>query len=225
MALDLVVIAAALLPVLWRAHEVGALLHIASPGCFTLPLWWACLAGLSMLYGLHGFIWNFPETYTALTRRLPLSLLGDNPVKVFAVLEILGKFWQASMCYALLGTEGVSTVLEAARASPAWCWCVLALYLIAGQGLNAGIYAAIGNDGVYYGFKLGRPVPWCTGFPFNIGLRHPQYVGVVLTLLGATTVMIAAPLALFVQLMLAWAGMYVVMSVMEQLGDNNKKVV
>ena len=33
--------------------------------------------------------------------------------------------------------------------------------------------------------RLGRTVPWCYGFPFNTGLRHPQYLGVVLTLFGA----------------------------------------
>lgn len=27
-------------------------------------------------------------------------------------------------------------------------------------------------------------MPWCYGFPFNTGLRHPQYLGVVLTLFG-----------------------------------------
>ena len=32
--------------------------------------------------------------------------------------------------------------------------------------------------------KLGRPVPWCDGFPFNLGFRHPQYVGGLLTQLG-----------------------------------------
>ena len=52
------------------------------------------------------------------------------------------------------------------------------------QALNAAIYAAIGKDGVYYGFKLGRPVPWCTGFPFNLGFRHPQYVGGFCSQLG-----------------------------------------
>ena len=37
------------------------------------------------------------------------------------------------------------------------------------------------QDGVYYGFKMGRPVPWSSAFPFNLGFRHPQYVGAMLT--------------------------------------------
>lgn len=38
---------------------------------------------------------------------------------------------------------------------------------------------------MYYGFKLGCPVPWCYGFPFNVFTMHPQYTGCVLTILGA----------------------------------------
>jgi hypothetical protein len=52
------------------------------------------------------------------------------------------------------------------------------------QALNVGIYRAIGNPGVYYGFKLGHHVPWHTGFPFNV-VSHPQYVGSALTVWGA----------------------------------------
>ena len=55
-----------------------------------------------------------------------------------------------------------------------WCCQAGGALIIAGQSLNVAIYRAIGNDGVYYGFKLGRTVPWCSGFPFNFGLRHPQ---------------------------------------------------
>ena len=54
------------------------------------------------------------------------------------------------------------------------------------QALNVGIYRAIGNPGVYYGFKLGHHVPWHTGFPFNV-VSHPQYVGSVLTVWGFVT--------------------------------------
>ena len=52
------------------------------------------------------------------------------------------------------------------------------------QALNIGIYRAIGNPGVYYGFKLGHNIPWHTGFPFNV-VSHPQYVGSALTVWGA----------------------------------------
>ena len=53
---------------------------------------------------------------------------------------------------------------------------VAAILMIAGQVLNA-VTSSYGYYGVYYGFKLGRTVPWCTKFPFNVGFRHPQYLG------------------------------------------------
>lgn len=69
-----------------------------------------------------------------------------------------------------------------------------------------------------------REVPWAYGFPFNVGLRHPQYVGVVMSIMAATLV---AACAGTVQLMLlplacAWSLMYAIMSAMEQSGDNKK---
>ena len=45
------------------------------------------------------------------------------------------------------------------------------------------VYGQIGSDGVYYGFKLGREVPWCTAFPFTT-FRHPQYVSATSLFLG-----------------------------------------
>ena len=56
--------------------------------------------------------------------------------------------------------------------------------LLCVQWLNVGIFQAIGHAGVYYGFKLGHTVPWVDGFPFNLGVPHPQYVGSVATVAG-----------------------------------------
>lgn len=47
--------------------------------------------------------------------------------------------------------------------------------LAVGAWLQYHVYSKIGPDGVYYGFKLGRSVPWCKDFPFD-SFRHPQYV-------------------------------------------------
>jgi hypothetical protein len=125
-----------------------------------------------------------------------------------------------------------------------------ALYVAAGQALNVAMYTSIGDAGVYYGFKLGATVPWCTGFPFNVQLRHPQvgrtrllpaasahgrvvwpvsrawqYVGVVLTFWAMAFVLLTEELGKLgmPQMMMAWAAMYFVMSTMEQVGDNDTK--
>jgi protein-S-isoprenylcysteine O-methyltransferase Ste14 len=85
---------------------------------------------------------------------------------------------------------------------------------VAGQSLNAGIFNAIGHAGVYYGFKLGHQIPWVNGFPFNV-VSHPQYVGAVLSVWGATALAWSqAPVGLgFIALY--WTGLYVITGWME----------
>ena len=58
--------------------------------------------------------------------------------------------------------------------------------------LVAGIYRAIGKAGVYYGYKFGVAVPWCTGFPFTLGLAHPQYLGSAATAYGCVLLSLTA---------------------------------
>ena len=100
--------------------------------------------------------------------------LGAHPVSVFAKLEVAFKLSQLGVLWLYLGDGGRAAALASVQSAPAWCWQVGVALILVGQTLNLAIYRAIGNDGVYYGFKLGRTVPWCSGFPFNIGLRHPQ---------------------------------------------------
>lgn len=57
-------------------------------------------------------------------------------------------------------------------------------FVIFGQHLNARVYDLLGVDGVYYGFRFGKSIPWRTEWPYN-SLRDPQYIGASSTLLGA----------------------------------------
>lgn len=217
--LDLILIGLAFVPLCYRASELDLVPVLASTPVWSDPKWWLCLAGISLLYGLHGFIWNFPAKFTKLC-----APTGKHPVEVFAGLEIVGKVWQISCLVALIGIDAVGGVISVALSAPAWCYGLFVLYVAIGQTLNMAMYAAIGNDGVYYGFRLGREVPWCSGFPFNVGLRHPQYVGVVLTIYGGVACLLSESLvrAGLVQAGVAWASMYIVMAIMEQLNDNDK---
>ena len=60
------------------------------------------------------------------------------------------------------------------------------------HAIAAGIYRAIGKAGVYYGYKFGVAVPWCTGFPFTLGLAHPQYLGSAATAYGCVLLSLTA---------------------------------
>jgi hypothetical protein len=55
-----------------------------------------------------------------------------------------------------------------------------------GQLLNISVYKAIGFNGVYYGILFGEKykVPWVTSFPYNMPIKHPQYIGAYLCYLG-----------------------------------------
>ena len=53
-----------------------------------------------------------------------------------------------------------------------------------GQALNAGVYSALGVTGTYYGVRFGEHVPWVTGFPYNLGISDPQYIGSIMTIVA-----------------------------------------
>ncbi|OLQ06672.1 Solute carrier family 35 member F3 [Symbiodinium microadriaticum] len=225
MAFEVLLSGAACFPAALRSRQLDTLDAFGSGDCLRSASWWLCLLGVSTNYLMHGFIWNYSKRFAALCDKPPLKLLGSHPVDVFASLEVVAKLVQAGSVGMFLGPSGRSALWEAARTAPAWCWAVFAGLLAAGQALNAATYNAIGNAGVYYGFKLGRTVPWCHGFPFNTGLRHPQYLGVVLTLFGALPVVVTRELTQLglPHLVLVWGSMYGVMSAMEQAGDNDDK--
>lgn len=55
--------------------------------------------------------------------------------------------------------------------------------IVLGQVLNASVFHRLGRTGVFYGDRMGHDVPWVEGFPFSL-LKHPQYVGAVLSIWG-----------------------------------------
>ena len=78
-----------------------------------------------------------------------------------------------------------------------------------------GIYNAIGADGVYYGFKLGKTVPWVTGFPFNV-TSHPQYIGSVLTVWGCFCLTLSQQPPGLLPLTIYWTCLYAITLIQEQ---------
>ena len=59
------------------------------------------------------------------------------------------------------------------------------LLILSGQYLNSVMYYKLGADFVYYGKEYNLPgssKEYISQFPFN--LHHPQYIGIILTMLG-----------------------------------------
>lgn len=57
------------------------------------------------------------------------------------------------------------------------------ILLTLGQALNLSVFWRLGATGVFYGARFGHAVPWQRGLPFSL-LRHPQYVGTVMSIWG-----------------------------------------
>jgi len=55
--------------------------------------------------------------------------------------------------------------------------------ILVGQFLNGLVFYRLGRIAVFFGDRLGYDVVWCREFPFSV-MRHPQYVGAVLTIWG-----------------------------------------
>jgi len=91
--------------------------------------------------------------------------------------------------------------------------------LLVGQVLNYFVMKKLGYVGVYYGFKFGYKVEWVTSFPFNV-LRHPQYVGGILSFAGVATLVYhpSVQRELFVLFTIHVAS-YITTGLMEASGD------
>ncbi len=81
--------------------------------------------------------------------------------------------------------------------------------------LNIAVYRQLSTNGVYYGTRLGKKVAWKTGFPFSV-VRHPQYVGAVLTIWGFVTLVWGQAPPGLVTLAVYWTLLYVITALHEQ---------
>lgn len=163
---------------------------------------------------LYACVWYKPDRFR--------TIAGANPVATFSALVAAAKVVQQLTLLAWVnstGTDIMSTILLAGYSR----WLLAAVFMALGQSLNGAFYSAIGMDGVYYGFKLGRPVPWSTAGVFSLGFRHPQYVGGLYSQLGVIC-LIASPQAFsagLLPLIAAWCVLYCLTSYMEATGDND----
>ena len=163
----------------WHAATLARFVDYARSPAFVA----ACL-GLAVERVCYTVIWCYPDHFAAWTKTLRGTWLNsgeDTIVDVVYGLFKINKFFQYGS-FALL----YATAPPIHENSISFFQGLVGANLIAlGQTLNLGIYRAIGKVGVYYGYKFGIHVPWCTGFPFNVLSAHPQYLGSAMTAYGA----------------------------------------
>lgn len=83
------------------------------------------------------------------------------------------------------------------------------------QVLNISVYQTLSSNGVYYGTKFGKKVVWVRKFPFSV-VSHPQYIGVVLTIWGVTSLLLNQSPPGLVTLAAYWTLLYAITAMWEQ---------
>jgi len=136
--------------------------------------------GLSLEQICYAWVWCDPEAFRRFCSQPAVAIFGE-PVEVLRNLFVCFKTLQLSVFFGWCYVHGNGTLIPTNEKG---AWLGLGGVLIAiGQLLNLGVFVQLGKIGVFYGNKLGYRVPWCRGFPFSV-LRHPQYVGTVLSIWG-----------------------------------------
>lgn len=227
--LQALMVASIVLPQLWCAatqKEPSAAEQLAQWLAWTLEDargwlastgFWAVCAALAFERALYTIVWLRPKDVMKLAKR-PFWKQFGTPVDVvvvgFHVSKVL-QFGSFAVWYALYGPVALRAALVGATRLQ---WVLFAQGVGLGQLLNTAIYQAIGKNGVYYGYKLGKPVAWCTDFPFNVFTAHPQYVGATTTAWGLVALLATEPHAKagWFGLGALQAAMYAYMAAVEQ---------
>ena len=181
---------------------------------------------LSLPHLLYFFIWNWPKSFKSIAK----SVSSDHPVDFMFKLVSLGKLIQFTTIF-IWYLKSIKTSIFGRITEIVTLKSLGLLQLMAGIGLvfigqfiNSFVWKKLGIDGTCYGFKLGRPIEWVTGFPFNIGLRHPQYVASCLTLIGLTFLLIDKDSAQngMIFIVSIWCGFYLLSAITEEISDMDK---
>ena len=147
---------------------------------------WFMIFSLSISHIIYYIIWHFPRTYMRICSNPCI-----HPVDLTFSFVIIGKVLQLIICFSWYLYINNFFLDESSHFPVSFGKIVSSVFcIICGQWLNSAVWNTLGVNGVCYGFKLGRPVPWITGFPFNIGVSNPQYVGSVITDFGVITLLI-----------------------------------
>ncbi|MFO0775701.1 MAG: methyltransferase [Nitrospiraceae bacterium] len=147
-----------------------------------MTLWSLCVAAgvLSLERVCYAWVWRHPRAFRRWCTHPLLASMGE-PVDVLRNLFVLFKTLQLTVFVGWCYLYGGGVLIQPEEHG---LWIGLGGALIAvGQMLNLGVFVQLGKIGVFYGNKLGYHVPWCERFPFTV-IRHPQYVGAVLTIWG-----------------------------------------
>mgnify|MGYP006274276003 CR=1 FL=1 len=128
----------------------------------------------------YRYAWKRPGRFAARVRRTRFLRTSD-PVQGLRSLFVGFKLIQVGVLLGWCMWFG-RTWLPLPEAPPVAITAGVTLIVI-GQILNASVMHRLGNEGVFYGNRFGRDIPWQTGFPFSL-VAHPQYLGALASVWG-----------------------------------------
>jgi len=122
---------------------------------------------LSVIY--YAFLWYNPHKWMALVS-------PRDPSLAMSQTSLLIKFIQYS--------SALTIVKFSLSEYNIWIYVMAIVAFAFGQLLNYKVYQLLGRDGVYYGVRFGKKIPWVTAWPYSM-MDNPQYIGCILTMVGA----------------------------------------
>ena len=131
------------------------------------------------------WIWRHPEAFRTLCDHPAVACIGT-PVDVVQKLCYGFKVIQGAVFVGWAYVYGHGSLWPLSGGP--WSLGLGGVLLVVGQLLNVSVFYRLGTVGVFYGNRLGYEMPWCRAFPFS-WLKHPQYVGTVLSIWGFFLVM------------------------------------
>jgi methylene-fatty-acyl-phospholipid synthase len=140
--------------------------------------------GLGLERMAYAWVWRRPTAFQALCARAPFAAF-QSPTDALEYLFWGFKALQVAifLAWCWLWGDGVVRFATSGAAT------IIGLLLLgSGQVLNLSVFHRLGRKGVFYGDRFGYAVPWCRRFPFSV-LKHPQYVGTLLSIWGFFLVM------------------------------------
>eukprot|EP00735_Rhodelphis_limneticus_P013084 TRINITY_DN6595_c0_g1::TRINITY_DN6595_c0_g1_i1::g.13483::m.13483 TRINITY_DN6595_c0_g1::TRINITY_DN6595_c0_g1_i1::g.13483 ORF type:complete len:163 (-),score=13.56,sp/Q9SAH5/PLMT_ARATH/32.08/7e-22,PEMT/PF04191.8/1.1e+04,PEMT/PF04191.8/1.2e+04,PEMT/PF04191.8/1.5e-09,ICMT/PF04140.9/0.00077 TRINITY_DN6595_c0_g1_i1:154-642(-) len=119
---------------------------------------------------LYSWAWLKPAHFKRSTNA------EKDPSGRLAQIAVVLRAVQFILCFLCWDLEELKTI-------PTSHLMLAAILLLFGQHLNYLVYKYLGTDGVYYGTRFGKTLPWVHAYPYS-HFKDPQYLGCIATAIG-----------------------------------------
>ena len=153
-----------------------------------MDLWIFIIAAalLSIERMSYAYIWRFPEAFRVFCDRSSIIIPMGAPIDALRKLFYGFKLIQLSVFFGWCYYFGAGSL--SAFNGGVLSIVIGSVLILVGQIFNFSVFYKLGKIGVFYGNKFGYDVPRTNAFPFSL-LKHPQYIGTLMSIWGFFIVM------------------------------------